>query len=111
MSSPVLFIFAAILGIMLPSLLGGFPLLLLAIGCQNVLVLILFGWDKLQAQRGGSRIPEAVLHAFTLGGGAIGAAFGRHLFNHKTRKFGFSVVSLIGLALLGLSAISIGKMV
>ncbi len=55
----------------------------------------LYGYDKAQAKIGGGRVPERVLHAFTLGGGFLGAWIGRVIFHHKTRKPIFLVILLI----------------
>lgn len=46
----------------------------------------LFAIDKHQAERGGSRIPEAVLLGAGLAGGAPGAFLGMRLFHHKTQR-------------------------
>lgn len=72
----------------------------------NVVVLLLYGYDKRQAVVGGSRIPEVVLHAAALLGGSPGAALGQALFRHKTRKrrfrmVFFAIVVLQGLAIYG----------
>lgn len=52
----------------------------------NLLVMLVYGFDKAKAKRGGRRIKETtlVLMAFLLGG--FGAMFGMVLFNHKTSK-------------------------
>ncbi len=52
----------------------------------NIIVLIIYGMDKLKAKRGGKRISEATLltTAFCMGG--IGAMFGMVMWNHKTAK-------------------------
>ena len=63
----------------------------------NCVTLMLFYADKLSAMRGGSRIPESVLHAATLLAGAPAACIGRWLFNHKTRKPVFGFMSVMGI--------------
>ena len=52
----------------------------------NATVMLVYGFDKLRARKGGRRIKEATLVtlAFLLGG--FGAMFGMVLFNHKTSK-------------------------
>lgn len=60
-----------------------------ALGCATFL---LYGWDKLQARRGGRRVPEAQLHVLALLGGFAGSIAGMQLFRHKTRKPVFQVV-------------------
>lgn len=64
----------------------------------NLLALFAFGWDKLKAQSGGTRIPEWALCALALGAGVAGASWGRVLFRHKTQKLTFSLVNLLGIA-------------
>ena len=49
-----------------------------------------FGIDKVRAENGWRRTPEADLLLFALLGGTAGAYAGRHLFRHKTRKQPFS---------------------
>lgn len=61
-------------------------LLLIWLGVVSLLTLILFGWDKLMAKTGRSRIPEAALLGSSLFGGAPGGLLGMLLFRHKTRK-------------------------
>lgn len=62
----------------------------------NLLTLLLFAVDKLLARLGQRRVPEAVLHGLTLAGGVTGAAVGRWLCRHKTRKAGFDGMALLG---------------
>ena len=57
-----------------------------------------YGFDKLQAKKGGARTPEIQLHLLALAGGVAGAWLGRLVFRHKTRQRIFGVV----LALAGL---------
>ncbi len=63
-----------------------------------------FGIDKMRAEAGGWRIPEARLLGLAFFGGSPGAYAGRQLFRHKTRKQPFSnalhnvaMVQLVGL--------------
>ena len=70
----------------------------------NILVMFVYGIDKMQAKKGGRRISEKMLlsYAFLLGG--WGAMFGMVLFHHKTSKpkFRFLVplAVLVGMAML-----------
>lgn len=57
----------------------------------NAAGLVLMFWDKLQAKRGGWRIPEATLMAVAAMGGSVGVWLGMYLFRHKTRKPRFYV--------------------
>jgi uncharacterized membrane protein YsdA (DUF1294 family) len=50
------------------------------------------GLDKLQARRGGGRIPEVVLHGLALFGGSPALAAAMRLFRHKTIKSSFRLV-------------------
>ena len=63
----------------------------------GLLALLLFRLDKFQAELGGERVPEVVLHMLTLLGGFGGTALGMFAFprRHKTRKISFWVVLLL----------------
>jgi uncharacterized membrane protein YsdA (DUF1294 family)/cold shock CspA family protein len=52
----------------------------------------IYGFDKSQAQRGGLRVPEAILHLLSLLGGSPGAFIAMRVFHHKTSKRSFQVV-------------------
>ena len=52
----------------------------------NLVILLMYGVDKLAAKREAWRIPERVFHAFTFVGGTVGALVGQKLFNHKRAK-------------------------
>jgi len=71
--------------------LGLGPIYACLIG-MNIVVLLLYGYDKRQAVAGGTRIPEAALHLGALLGGTPGALLGQGLFRHKTRKRSFRLV-------------------
>ena len=66
--------------------------LLIWLGVMSLLTLILFGWDKLMAVLGRSRIPEAALLGAAFLGGGTGALLGMLLFRHKIRKAPFPVL-------------------
>lgn len=57
----------------------------------NLVAFLVFGFDKLQAKRGGRRVPERTL--FWLAGllGSVGAWLGMQVFRHKTRHTSFVV--------------------
>ena len=82
-------------------------LLLIWLGSISILTLLLFGWDKLMAKTGHSRIPEMGLLAATFFGGGAGALLGMLLFRHKIRKAPFPVLVpllfLLQILLLGLT--------
>ena len=52
----------------------------------NLWVFVLFGWDKMRAENGGWRVPEATMLMWAVLGGSPAAFAGRALFRHKTRK-------------------------
>lgn len=66
--------------------------------CLNLLAFVLFGWDKIAAQSGWSRVRERNLLILVLIGG-LGAMAASSLFRHKTRKQPFRKIA-IGLAAL-----------
>ena len=83
-------------------LLTDWPALLIWLVAINLTTFAMFGIDKASAKADGPRIPEIVLHAFTLLGGFLGQLLGRILFNHKTnfkRHPSFTIV-LIASAIL-----------
>jgi uncharacterized membrane protein YsdA (DUF1294 family) len=55
----------------------------------NVVAFLAFGYDKAMAQTGATRIPEALLLALTVLGGAIGSILGMIVLRHKTQKTSF----------------------
>lgn len=58
---------------------------------------ILYGLDKKKAERGAWRIPEATLLGISFLGGAIGGYIAMFLARHKTKKWYFHLVNIIGL--------------
>ncbi len=52
----------------------------------------IYGYDKGQAQSGGTRVPELVLHALSLCGGSPGSFVAMRYFHHKTVKASFQAV-------------------
>ncbi|WP_346426324.1 DUF1294 domain-containing protein [Sphingorhabdus sp. YGSMI21] len=78
--------------------------ILLAFILLNGWTFLLFGWDKIQAEKFGWRVSEGTLLKMALFGGSLGAYAGRALFRHKTRKQPFNgrlqniaMVQLVGL--------------
>ena len=61
-----------------------------AIAILNMLAFMAFGYDKIQAERGGWRVAESTLLSLAFLGGIFGAFAGRYIFRHKTRKQPFS---------------------
>lgn len=62
----------------------------LVLGVLNLATFLVFGWDKLAAVQGRSRIPERLLLVLAALGGSPGALVARPVFRHKTRKQPFS---------------------
>lgn len=58
----------------------------------NVIVMFIYGIDKLLAKSHKNRISEATLLVCALFGGGVGAMFGMVLFNHKTAKIKFRIL-------------------
>lgn len=70
----------------------------------SMLGFFLMGYDKLQAKRGGRRVPEKWFFLLSLLGGTPGAILGMYTFHHKTRhwyfKWGLPAILLLQLGLL-----------
>jgi len=68
----------------------------------SVTTFMLFGLDKSLAVANQKRVPEIVLHLFTLLGGFVGQAIGRAVFRHKIsreKRVVFNVMLLLAVAL------------
>lgn len=74
------------------AVLTPLPLVLVWLVAAGAATFALYGLDKRRAQRGGTRVPEVVLHAAALLGGVAGGWAGRGVFHHKTRKPAFTLV-------------------
>tara|TARA_R110001606_G_scaffold223389_1_gene371356 strand:+ start:3383 stop:3862 length:480 start_codon:yes stop_codon:yes gene_type:complete len=64
--------------------------ILLAFILINAWTFVMFGWDKIRAEKFQWRVAEATLLRLALFGGCLGAYAGRALFRHKTRKQPFN---------------------
>lgn len=92
---------AAVLFILL-LLITDWPIWLIWLIALSVITFVLFGVDKALAKAGRGRIPEIVLHAFTLLGGFPGQLLGRLLFRHKinaSRHPAFNIVLVASILL------------
>ena len=67
----------------------GLPLWVAYLIGIGAITFLSYGIDKLQARGERTRIPESVLHVFSLVGGTPGAFLGQSLFRHKTCKSSF----------------------
>lgn len=84
---------------MLYIITKGSPYILWIISASMV-TFALFGIDKTLSKTDQTRIPESVLHLFTLMGGFPGQILGRIVFNHKTnfkRHPSFTIVLVISI--------------
>ena len=87
-------ILVAVLGLALIAFTDWNPFLIW-ISAASLVTFILYGYDKAQAKRGGTRVPELVLHGLALAGGFLGGWLGRGIFRHKTQKPAFTAVLII----------------
>ena len=62
------------------------------VGALSLVTFGIYGYDKAQAQGGGPRVPEAVLHLLGALGGTPGAFVAMRLFRHKTSKPRFQAI-------------------
>jgi len=58
----------------------------------NIIVMLIYGIDKLLAKMGRRRISEFTLLLCAYLSGGFGAMFGMVLFNHKTSKIKFRLI-------------------
>lgn len=58
----------------------------------NIIVLLLYGYDKLQSTKGGWRVSEKALLLSALLMGGAGAFAGMELFRHKTKHNSFRIL-------------------
>ncbi len=63
----------------------------------NMVVFATYGLDKGKARRQAYRIPEKVLLGMAVGLGGLGAMTGGYFFHHKTKKWYFKLIWLLGL--------------
>ncbi len=68
----------------------------------NIIVMFIYGIDKLKAKRGTRRVRESTLITCAFAFGGWGGMFGMILFNHKTSKMKFRL--LVPLAVILCSA-------
>ncbi len=66
--------------------------LALWVGALSLVTFGIYGYDKAQAQGGGPRVPEVVLHLLGALGGTLGAFAAMRLFRHKTSKQPFGAI-------------------
>ena len=64
---------------------------------MSVIAFVAYAVDKNKARKGAWRIPEKVLLSLSFFGGAIGGYLAMHTVRHKTKKWYFHLVNLLGL--------------
>lgn len=57
----------------------------------NLIVMLVYGIDKIKARRRRNRISERILILFSFLFGGLSAMFGMVVFNHKTSKIKFRI--------------------
>src|ERR1700742_4588951 len=62
----------------------------------GLITFLTYGYDKLQARRGGRRGPEAALLLLSLIGGALGGWAGMLVWRHKTQHAIFWIAQVVG---------------
>src|SRR6476620_5074591 len=62
----------------------------------GLITFLTYGYDKLQAIRGGRRVPEPALVGLALIGGALGGWAGMLIWRHKTNHASFWLAQVIG---------------
>jgi uncharacterized membrane protein YsdA (DUF1294 family) len=71
----------------------------------GLITFLTYGYDKLQARRGGRRIPERALLALALIGGALGGWAGMLILRHKTQHTRFWVAQVVGTVFIAAAAL------
>ena len=74
-----------------------FLVYLLILAVVSLVSFYLYVSDKMRAQNGLWRIPEATLLAVSFFGGAIGGLCAMKLVRHKTKHWYFTAVNVLGL--------------
>jgi len=67
----------------------GLDVVLAWLAAISLVAFLTYGYDKLIAGSGSTRVPEKVLLALAFAGGTVGALAGMWLFRHKTAKASF----------------------
>jgi uncharacterized membrane protein YsdA (DUF1294 family) len=66
----------------------------------GLITFLTYGFDKLQAIRGGRRVTEPALLALAVIGGALGGWAGMLIWRHKTTHASFWIAQVVGTAVI-----------
>ena len=66
--------------------LNGWQIYFIWLAAASIITFLFYRYDKVQAKRNGTRVPEKYLHWMALAGGFPGGWLGRSVFRHKTRN-------------------------
>ena len=70
---------------------------IIILAAMSLLTFAFYVTDKAKAQAGAWRIPEKVLLGLSFLGGAVGGYIAMHVARHKTKKWYFHLVNVLGL--------------
>jgi len=73
--------------------------IIIALVVWNVVVMLLYGVDKLKASKGAWRVSENTLITCAFLGGSVGSLAGMSFFRHKTQKPKFKILVPLALVL------------
>ena len=73
------------------------PLYLIYLIVLSLITFFVYVTDKKKAQKGAWRVPEATLLLLSFIGGAVGGYAAMQLARHKTKKWYFHLVNIIGI--------------
>ena len=74
-------------------------ILIAALVIWNIIVMLLYGIDKLKAAKGKWRVSESTLILCAFLGGSVGSLLGMSFFRHKTQKPKFKILVPIAFVL------------
>lgn len=72
---------------------------LILIFLLNLITFVFYGIDKSRAKRNKRRVKEALLLLMGILCGGLGGILGMKVFHHKTKKFYFYLVNVLGIIL------------
>ena len=76
---------------------GNMTLYLIYLIVLSLATFFVYVTDKKKAQKGAWRVPEATLLLLSFIGGGAGGYLAMHLARHKTKKWYFHLVNIIGI--------------